>query len=290
MVAVCDVDECAAKAASEKYGIEKVYRDFGEMLDAENPDFVDIITRPDTHIDLVEQTASRGIATICQKALAPTIEEARRIVEIAQNADIPFMVHENFRFQPWYREIRRQIDDGAIGGRLHTLSFRCRTGDGWGDDAYLDRQPYFREMPRLLIFETGVHFVDSFRFVAGEIDGVYASLRRLNSVIQGEDCGTVLFEFASGRLRLWDANRFNEPSSPDARFTFGEALIEGDGGSLRLSGTGRLTLQPLGQPEREIEYPMRRRGFAGDCVFETQITSSAACRRANRSRRVVANT
>ncbi len=270
LTGVCDVDEQAAEQAVQSYGIGSQYSDFAEMLDAEQPDFVDIITRPDSHLALVRQAADRGIAVICQKALAPSLEEARQIVKVASSADVPLMVHENFRFQPWYREVRRQIDDGVIGDRLHTITFQCRTGDGWGKDAYLDRQPYFREMPRLLIFETGVHFVDTFRFLAGEIDGVYASLRKLNPEILGEDAATVMFEFHSGATGIWDGNRFNEPTSADARFTFGEALIEGNGGSLRLYGTGRLTLQELGQAERDIVYDFQRRGFAGDCVFATQ--------------------
>jgi len=125
-------------------------------------------------------------------------------------------------------------------------------------------------MPRLLIFETGVHFVDTFRFLAGEIEGVFASLRRLNPDIAGEDCATVMYEFESGAAGLWDGNRYNEPAIPDARLTFGEALIEGNGGSLRLYGTGRLTWQPLGEAARELDYTCPKQGFAGDCVFATQ--------------------
>lgn len=270
LAAVCDVNAEAAESAATRYGIEKHYADFVQMLDAEQPDFVDIITRPDSHLSLVKEAASRGIPIICQKALAPTIDEAKDIVRVAESAGVPLMVHENFRFQPWYREIRRQIDSGSIGDRLHSVSFRCRTGDGWQRDAYLDRQPYFREMPRLLIFETGVHFVDTFRFLAGEIDGVYASLRKLNPDIVGEDSAVVMFEFNSGATGIWDGNRFNEPNSPDARLTFGEALIEGNGGALRLFGSGRLTLQPLGQEETEVDYSFEKRGFAGDCVLATQ--------------------
>ena len=268
--AICDLDEAVATRAARTFGIPKHYTDFAHMLDTEKPNFVDIITRPDSHLALVEEAARRNIAVICQKALAPTFEEATEIVRVAEVAGVPLMVHENFRFQPWYREMRRQIDTGALGDRLHSISFQCRTGDGWAKDAYLERQPYFREMPRLLIFETGVHFVDTFRYVIGEIDGVFASLRKLNPDIVGEDAATVLFEFATGEIGLWDANRFNEPTSPDARFTFGEALLEGNEGSLRLSGDGRLTLQSLGEQERDVEYAVERRGFAGNCVFATQ--------------------
>ena len=270
LTAICDVRADTAARAAHEYGIEKHYDNYAQMLDREQPDFVDIITRPDSHLALVQQAAARGIPVICQKALAPSFEEAKEIVHLAQNAGVPFMVHENFRFQPWYREIRRQIDQGSIGDRLHSISFRCRTGDGWQSNAYMDRQPYFRQMPRLLIFETGVHFVDTFRFIAGEIDSVYATLKKLNQEIAGEDSAVVLFDFNSGATGIWDGNRFNEAASPDARFTFGEATIEGNAGTIRLYGTGSLTLQPLGKAESEIDYAFERRGFGGDCVRATQ--------------------
>ncbi|MEQ8208484.1 MAG: Gfo/Idh/MocA family oxidoreductase [Lacipirellulaceae bacterium] len=270
LAAVCDLDAAVSKAAAQKYDIGASYTNVNEMLDEVKPDFVDIITRPDSHFELVREAATRGIPIICQKALAPSFEEAQEIVGVAADAGVPLMVHENFRFQPWYREIKRLINEGAIGEKLHAVSFRCRTGDGWQEDAYLARQPYFREMPRLLIFETGVHFVDTFRYLAGEIAGVYATLTEHNADIRGEDAATVMFEFASGTAGLWDGNRYNEPVSKDARLTFGEALIEGNGGSIRLYGNGKLTLQQLGEPEAEVEYSFENRNFAGDCVLATQ--------------------
>ena len=106
------------------------------------------------------------------------------------------MVHENFRWQPWYRKIKSIQQAGSIGDFTH-IYFRMRMGDGWSKNAYLDRQPFFRDYPRLLIYETGVHFVDTFRYLMGEILEVYANLRQLNPVIKGEDTGQVFFRFAS---------------------------------------------------------------------------------------------
>ena len=268
--AICDLDTTAAQSAAEKFGIPAVYANASEMLDREAPDFVDIITRPDSHLTLTREAARRGIAVICQKPLTPSLPESRELVAAADEAGVPLMVHENFRFQPWYREIRQLLDDQTIGDRLHTIAVKTRTGDGWQPDAYVARQPYFRTMPQFLVFETGVHFIDTFRFLAGEIDGVYASLRTLNPEIAGEDAGTLLFEFQSGARGMWDANRFNEPNCDEPRLTFGEALIEGNGGSIRLSPDGRLTIQPLGEPEREHDYKFSTSNFAGDCVFATQ--------------------
>lgn len=270
ITALCNRNADRARRIRDEYGIPGHYTDYREMLERERPDFVDVITPPPTHVEMCRFAGSLGIHVICQKPLAPTFDEARRIVADARRSGIRLMVHENFRFQPWHREIRRLLDRGAIGEKLHSLYFRMRQGDGWGEDAYLDRQPYFRTMPRLLVYETGVHFIDTFRYLGGEIDGVYAVLRRLNPVIEGEDTGLVVFEFQGGAVGVWDANRYNEPNDPDPRFTFGEFLVEGDGGSIRLHLDGRLTLQPLGRKETEHGYPYERRGFAGDCVYFTQ--------------------
>ncbi|NJN05759.1 MAG: Gfo/Idh/MocA family oxidoreductase [Rhodobacteraceae bacterium] len=264
-------DAARAKEVTGKFGIAKCYPDWREMLDAEKPDFVDIITPPPTHPEICAEAAKRGIHIICQKPLAPTLAEAKAIVDGAAQAKVRLMVHENFRFQPWHREIKRQLDAGVIG-QLHSLSFRSRMGDGWGADAYIPRQPYFRDYPRLLVYETGLHFIDTFRYLAGDITRVSAWLRRLNPVIKGEDCGLLVFEFANGAIGQWDANRYNEPACPlsEARYTFGEFLVEGSAGSLRLHLDGRITLKKLGEPETEIAYPHERRGFGGDCVYATQ--------------------
>lgn len=269
-VALCEKDETKGQAAVRKYNIPALYTDFEEMLDREKPDVVDIITPPDTHLPLCRIAAERGVHIICQKPLAPTFAEAEEIVELTQAGGVRFMVHENWRFQPWYREIKRMLEAGMIGDRLHYLAFRMRTGDGWPEDAYLNRQPYFRTMPQLLIFETGVHFIDTFRYLAGEINQVYAQLRRLNPAIAGEDFGLVQFTFADGVLGLYDANRYNEPSAEDPRYTFGECLVEGNRGTIRLYMNGRLTLQPLGQPEKDHSYLHEKKNFAGDCVYATQ--------------------
>ncbi|MFH5831346.1 Gfo/Idh/MocA family protein [Halalkalibaculum sp. DA384] len=269
--AICDLNEDKAQEVAEKWGIPRVYKNAGEMLDKEKPDFVDIITPPSTHLELTKLAADLHVSVICQKPLAPTYEEAKSLVDYTKEAGIRFMVHENWRFQPWYRQIKRMIDAGEIGEHLHTLYSRMRTGDGWGKDAYLDRQPYFRTMPRLLIYETGIHFIDTYRYLAGEVDSVYARLKQFNKEIKGEDAGIVQFNFSSGAMGLYDGNRYNESIYADNRYTFGEVTVEGNGGTLRLDGKGNLSIQKLGEPVKPVEYEHHRKGFAGDSVYFTQM-------------------
>ncbi len=267
LVALCDTSPERAREAGRRFGLDRIYTDVGGMLDAERPDFIDVITPPATHREICRLAGERGVHVLCQKALAPTFEDAAAIVGDAERAGIRLMVHDNFRFQPWHRELRRLIDRGTIG-RPHAIACRTRLGDGWQADAYVDRQPYFRDMPKLLVFETGVHFIDVFRYLVGDVRQVYAALRRRNPAIAGEDAGVMLFEFEDGATGVWDASRYNESRDPDPRYTFGEFLVEGPGGSLSVDGLGRLTVHPLGESPRDHPYVHERVGFAGDCCHK----------------------
>ena len=182
IVAVYNRTEEKARALMSQFGLPRFYGDWREMIEHERPDFVDIITPPETHEEMCGFAARHGVHVICQKPLAPSLEASRRIVETAAAAGIRFMVHENWRWQPWYRKIKEIQKSGTVGEFTH-IHFLTRLGDGWGDTAYLDRQPFFRNYPKLLLYETGVHFIDTFRYLLGEVSAVYTHLRRLNPVI-----------------------------------------------------------------------------------------------------------
>jgi D-apiose dehydrogenase len=269
ITALCNRSLEKGKDLAAEYRIQGVYTDFATMLSTEKPDFVDIITPPETHFEYCKIAADLGIDIIVQKPLAPTQKEAEALVAYCHKKGIRLMVHENFRFQPWHRAIKQLIDNQAIG-TLFSLNFRMRMGDGWQPDAYLARQPYFRTMPQLLIFETGVHYIDTFRYLAGDIDSVYAQLKKHNKEIAGEDAGMVFFNFKSGANGLYDANRYNESNAENARYTFGEFLVEGSKGSIRLYNDGTITLQELGKKETPHTYNPAKINFAGDCVYATQ--------------------
>jgi predicted dehydrogenase len=249
IVAVCDTDRSRAQAAAKRFAIPHGFDDAREMLKQLRPALLDIATPPATHADLLALAIEQRIPAICQKPFGLDYAQAVAITEAAEAAGVPLVVHENFRFMPWYREARRMIDAGVLG-RLHGISFRLRPGDGQGSRAYLDRQPYFQTMPRLLVVETAVHFIDTFRYLVGEVTAVYARLRRLNPAIAGEDSGIIVFEFEGGATGVFDGNRLNEHPASNTRRTMGEMWLEGESGVLRLDGKGRLWFKPHGAEER----------------------------------------
>ena len=269
MTAICDHIESKARDLMSAYNVPRYYAAWQEMIETEKPDFIDIVTPPATHEQICAFAAERGVHIVCQKPLAPTYDSSRAIVENAAKARVRFMVHENWRWQPWYRKIREIRDSGLVGEFTH-LYFRMRMGDGWGERAYLDRQPFFRDYPRLLVFETGVHFIDTFRFILGEVEEVYANLRRLNTVIKGEDTGQIFFRFATGATAIWDANRYNEVESASPRYTFGELRIDAMNGHLTMDTTSNIRITPLGEPAYDVDYQRENVNFAGDCVYATQ--------------------
>jgi len=269
ITAVSNRSETKAQEMANAFGIPRFYSDWKQAIDREHPDFVDIITPPETHEEICAYAAERNIDIICQKPLAPDFATSVRIVENTRAAGVRFMVHENWRWQPWYRKIKEISDEGTLGPLTH-LHFLTRLGDGWGDTPYSPRQPFFRDYPRLLLYETGVHFIDTFRFLLGEIGSVYAQINRRNPRIRGEDACLLLLNFRQGATALWDASRYNEAETETPRFTFGELRIDGINGHLTLDAESNLRIKLLGTPSQDVPYERSNKNFAGDCVYFLQ--------------------
>ncbi len=248
------------------------YDDLRRMIEETKPDLVDVILPPTAQADAIRTALDCGVrAIICQKPFCLDLDEAKTITAEAEAAGAKLIVHENFRFQPWYRRIKAALDEGAVGAPLQ-VTFRLRPGDGQGPRAYLDRQPYFQDMEKFLIHETAVHWVDTFRYLLGAPRSVYADLRRMNPVIAGEDAGYVLFEHENGVRALFDGNRLLDHDADNLRRTMGEALIEGDQGVMRLTGDGAIHLRKFHErDETALSPPDTWDGFGGDCVHALQM-------------------
>jgi predicted dehydrogenase len=256
LVAACDPDVDRARDAASR-----AYSSAEEMFRNEELDFVDIATRPDSHLELVRLAAAHRVPAICQKPMAPALADSVAMVEAAEAAGIPLMIHENWRWQPWYRVIKSRIEEGAIGSPI-TYCFRIRKNDGGGDEPYR-AQPYFRTMPRLLMFETMIHPVDTARFLFGDIARVYATARRHNRQIAGEDVCAITLSHQSGIDGIVDGHRFLDLT--DDSPPLGDSFFEGDAGWLQVVANGDV----FGDGVR-IWHNTVREGYRGDSVRATQ--------------------
>jgi len=239
----------------------RVYSSAEEMLDREPLDFVDIVTRVETHLPLVRLAVQKRIPVICQKPIAPDWGTALEIVDVAESAGVRLMVHENWRWQAWYRAAHQMIARGDIGG-LIGYGFRTRTRDGIGDEPY-PKQPYFRQLQRLLIDEALVHHIDTARFLFGEIEAVVAQASRRNPNVTAED-QAILVLTHEGAVHGWiDGHRFLDPD-PDGP-AMGDAFFEGERGTISIPATGDVYRNNVLAWKNDVTA-----GYRGDSVRATQ--------------------
>ncbi|WP_281890659.1 Gfo/Idh/MocA family protein [Paenibacillus sp. YYML68] len=255
-----------AQQLADLYGI-RAFDDWDTAIREMQPDFVDICTPPDSHYHYTRLTADLGLPVLCQKPLAPTLQEGEALVAYCEQRGVPLMINENWRWQAWYREMKAMMDAGMLG-HVYSAYMAMRPGDGWGDNPY-PVQPYFKEMKQFLIFETGVHYIDTYRYLLGEIDSLYCQVRTLNPVIQGEDLAVIHMNFRGGAVGLYDANRVTYMEQVRCP-TYGYMTMEGTEGKLRLEGDGSIYYTPRGGIERKHEYVIPTKGWKGGCTIATQ--------------------
>ena len=253
LVAACDTDISRAQSVAPA-----AYSDARTMLESEQLDFLDIATQPDSHLPLLRLAINHRIPVVIQKPLAPTWTDAVEAARMVRDSGIRVMVHENWRWQPWYREAKRIISVGGIG-RPIMYYFRVRQADGKGN-APFPNQPYFAQMRRFIVWEVLIHHIDTARFLFGDIDSVFACLRRLNPVMTGEDRATLLLQHASHVDGTVDGHRFLGVGDGPV---LGDAFIEGE--------EARLTIDNAGSVWREGELLWRNiaQGYRGDSVYAT---------------------
>ena len=99
LVGIADLNLVAAQEIAATYG-GQAFSDCAQMLDTVQPDLLDIITLPPTHLDMISRAAECSINIVCQKPFCGGLEAARQAVDLGTAAKIDITVHENFRFQP----------------------------------------------------------------------------------------------------------------------------------------------------------------------------------------------
>ncbi len=214
LVALCDLDPRRLEQAAAGVPGARLYTDAAALFSGEpNLDFVEICTRPDSHLPLVELAARHGVHILCQKPAALVRADLEAMMAAADAAGIRLMFHENWRFRAWYRAVRAEIVAGTIGRPIR-LRIAHRDTRALRPDGY-DDQPYFRSMPRLILLEMGCHLIDTARFLLGdEVATVSAALGKFGNQTLGEDVATLSLRFTGGCMGLLDISWCAPRSTP----------------------------------------------------------------------------
>ena len=111
LVAVADLDETAAQRLSAP----RHYHDPMDLIADPSIDAVAICSPASTHTDLVVAAAAAGKHVFCEKPMALTLADADRAIDAAREAGVLLQVGFNRRFATDFADVRKRIDDGAIG-------------------------------------------------------------------------------------------------------------------------------------------------------------------------------
>lgn len=224
-VALFNRTRSKAEALAREFGIARVYDDAEALFEREILDFADIISDVDTHARFVELAAKYRVPVICQKPMAPTLHAAQSMVEACRAAQVPFWIHENWRWQAPLQVLQAELQSGVIGEVFRArLSFVCSF-------PVFDNQPFLRDLDQFVLTDIGSHVLDSARFLFGEAQSLYCQTQRINE-IRGEDVATVLMQMGRATVvcEMSYASRTRAERFPQ---TF--ALVEGTQGSVELT-------------------------------------------------------
>ena len=254
VVAIADPSRTHAEARAQAFGIAAVYADAASMFAAETLDAVDIAAPRETHAALVRLAALHRVPALCQKPLAPTFDEAHALVDEVSRIDgMRLMVHENWRFRPYYRQIARWLAAGRIGAIQQAQMTLLSSGliaDARGVLPALDRQPFIGRLDRALVMEVLIHHIDTLRFLLGELTLGYARTGHASPAMAGEDRATIAFETTdhASVLLLANLGMHGAPAALADQLT-----LIGDRGTIRLAGD---TLSCEGVQAATLHYDM----------------------------------
>ncbi len=163
-------DELASDAA-QRYGWENSTSNWQEVIDDPSIDLIDIATPNHLHAEVAIAAAKAGKAIICEKPLAPTVEEAKAMLGAVRDAGVVNAVAFNYRRTPAVVLAKKYIDEGAIG---EVLNFRGTYLQDWSADPNSPLSWRFQKKfaGSGAVGDIGSHVVDMARYLVGEISEV----------------------------------------------------------------------------------------------------------------------
>jgi predicted dehydrogenase len=267
-------------AAAARLGAEGAAESAEALLTADDVDVVHVCTPNALHVPVAERGLAAGKPVVCEKPLAITVDDARRLTTAAEQAALVATVPFVYRFYPTVREARARIAAGE-GGRLRLLHgtylqdwLSSRQDSNWRVDPQLGGASR-------AFGDIGVHWCDLMEFVTGHrITRLTARMltafdRRPaesdSAAVGTEDAATVLFETDQGatgavvisqvspgrKNRLWfsfdgaEASLSFDQENPDSLWIGGRAYnqILMRGTEAMSEAAARYSVLPAGHPQ-----------------------------------------
>ena len=254
VTALCDTNPGRLAECGQRFGFPRsaCFTDVSGMLETGKVDILDIVTPPSTHPALVRAAAERGVHVLCIKPLAESRAAGLEIAAAAKAGGIRAMAAENWRWLPGLRRLHSLLESGVVG-RPYYAKYSCLeyATPLMAPGVPMD-QPFFREMPRLLLYEMGTHWFDVWRFLFGEPDRLFAEARRVSSHIAGDDLALVCLSRGSF-LGLLEVSWASRVSLEEKLRGIEQITVEGDRGTLVMDAARDIRLIETGATSRILE-------------------------------------
>jgi predicted dehydrogenase len=170
LVAIADAYEPFAVDAAKRFGYERSETSWEAIVDDPDIDVVSVVIANELHRPVVEALLAAGKHVLCEKPMAPSVEDARAMVAAADAATTQSGVGFTFRRAPGINAIRQQVLAGAIGRIQHF------NGHYWCDYAQNAQAPiswrYRGGLGSGALADIGSHMVDLGEYVCGPIASV----------------------------------------------------------------------------------------------------------------------
>ena len=204
-----------------------IYPDLNAMLAA--VDVVDVCTPTYLHREMVLAAAAAGKDVVCEKPLARTIAQGQEMIAACAAAGVKLMVAHVVRFFPEYAQAKARVVSGIIGQpavmRFTRGVFQPKKAvDNWFVDI---------EKSGGMMLDLMIHDLDYARWVAGEVDSVFAKKISSSSPGSNVDHGLAILQHKNGTISHVEGSWAYPPPLFRTRFEIAgsNGLIQQDSGA-----------------------------------------------------------
>lgn len=215
VVAAADVDLQRAKDFATKHNIPFACQGAKELLKKGDFDAVTIVAPDAFHAPLAIACLKAGKHVLCEKPLAVTYPDARKMVAAAKKAGVINMVNLSYRDWPAIQAVEKVVRSGEIGEVRHIEASYLQAwlaSKVWGDwrttPAWLWRLSS-KHGSKGVLGDVGVHIVDFATFPVGPLKSVYCRLKTFPKakgnrigeyILDANDSAVLNVEFANGAI------------------------------------------------------------------------------------------
>ena len=164
LTAICDIRLEVAQAVADNLGIQRVVKDYHELLADPSIEAVLIATSTDTHAMIIKDAAAAGKHIFCEKPLALDLKDIDDALAVVNQSKVKLQVGFNRRFDKSFQRVHQIVASGEIGRpcMVHVIS----------RDPESPSIEYLRTSGGMFLDMT-IHDFDMVRFQVGEVEELY---------------------------------------------------------------------------------------------------------------------